>query len=503
MDLPALPLPTTGQRVERLLAICVGLGFVALIVAAAVAVHALDRSQARNRSVVHSYQVEVAIGEARQLIEQSEDARRGIFLLGSPLAWRSWREATVGTPIAMRRLNALVLDRGQREAIGRIDGALVRLGEQHRATNALAARGDLEGATALFKRQDSPGLFRPLRGYFIAMAQEERRILAQRTADQRAALLVFYWTLAIVGLVIAVLLLVSVATIVRYTRDLAQSRESLRALNDTLEDQVSARTADLSRANDEIQRFAYIVSHDLRSPLVNVMGFTAELEAATAPLATLVDRAEAEAPAIVTEDARLAAREDLPEAIRFIRTSTQKMDRLINAILKLSREGRRTIAPEPLDLEAMADNVVGAIRHVLDDRRVEVIVQRPMPPLTSDRIAVEQIVSNLVENASKYQAAGRPARITVSAHAQGGRVTIAVADNGRGIAAGDHERIFDLFRRSGPQDQQGEGIGLAHVRAAAYRLGGTVQVESTLGQGSTFRLVLPQTPPAHASGDSA
>ena len=118
---------------------------------------------------------------------------------------------------------------------------------------------------------------------------------------------------------------------------------------------MSERTADLQRANDEIQRFAYIVSHDLRSPLVNVMGFTAELEAATKPLADLVDRIEAEQPDLLTKEAALAAREDLPEAAASSASSTQKMDRLINAILKLSREGRRVLTPEPIDLAALVE----------------------------------------------------------------------------------------------------------------------------------------------------
>ena len=72
-------------------------------------------------------------------------------------------------------------------------------------------------------------------------------------------------------------------------------------------------------------------------------------------------------------------------------------------------------------------------------------------------------------------------------------MVIAVADNGRGIDPRDHARVFDLFRRSGTQDQPGEGIGLAHVRALAYRLGGTIDVASELGEGATFRLNLPKT----------
>ena len=111
--------------------------------------------------------------------------------------------------------------------------------------------------------------------------------------------------------------------------------------------------------------------------------------------------------------------------------------------------------------------------------------------MVSDRLAVEQILSNLIENAAKYLQPGRPGRIAVSGEQRGDRVCYAVEDNGRGIAPADHSRVFDLFRRSGPQDKPGEGIGLAHVRALAYRLGGTVDMTSQLGQGATFRLHLP------------
>jgi signal transduction histidine kinase len=96
-----------------------------------------------------------------------------------------------------------------------------------------------------------------------------------------------------------------------------------------------------------------------------------------------------------------------------------------------------------------------------------------------------------MENALKYLMPGRPGQITVRGEARRGRAIIEVIDNGRGIAAKDHERIFDLFRRSGVQDQPGEGIGLAHVRALAYRLGGLIEVVSELGQGATFRVNLP------------
>jgi signal transduction histidine kinase len=280
--------------------------------------------------------------------------------------------------------------------------------------------------------------------------------------------------------------------ILRYTRDLNRSQSELKALNQNLETTVEERTRDFKVANEEIQRFAYIVSHDLRSPLVNVMGFTAELDAAVKPLSGLIDRLEDAAPQLLTAEAREAVRADLPEAVGFIRSSTQKMDRLINAILRLSREGRRVIAPERLDMTSLLNTVADNLRHQAASVGAQVEVLGPLPDLVSDRLAVEQIFSNLAENAIKYLAKDRPGRIVMRGAARGDHVIYEVEDNGRGIDPKDHDRIFDLFRRSGPQDKPGEGIGLAHVRALAYRLGGLITCESALDQGATFRLSLPK-----------
>jgi signal transduction histidine kinase len=225
---------------------------------------------------------------------------------------------------------------------------------------------------------------------------------------------------------------------------------------------------------------------------VNILGFTSELEETNKSMVALLDRAQAEAPQIITPDSE-AARQDLPEAIGFIRSSTQKMDRLINAILKLSREGRRTLSPEKLEMATVLKGVVDSLEHRIAETGTTVSVDKAMPDLVSDRVAIEQIFSNLIENAIKYLKPGRPGQIAVRGSAKGDRLVYEVEDNGRGIDTKDHERVFDLFRRSGTQDQPGEGIGLAHVRALAYRLGGFIDLKSELGQGATFQVNLPVT----------
>ena len=488
------PFVVSEGRFGRVLVTFMALGFLALVAAGVAAGWATGQNEAHTRSVNHTYEVELAVSNARRLIEQGEASRRGYLLTGDSeyrVAYQRWAASLPG---ALGRLQRLTRDNPRQvDTLVVLRTEIAALLYQRARTIVLIDSGRIDAATTLFRTEASVRRLTRIRDAFERMAVEERRLLAQRDAAQQASVRVFYAILAIAAVLLVLVALASLLTVMRYTRDLSRSRDSLRDFNERLEETVQERTADLSRANEEIQRFAYIVSHDLRSPLVNVMGFTAELSAATAPLADLLDKAEADCPQIVTEDARLAVREDLPEAIGFIRTSSQKMDRLINAILKLSREGRRVITPEPIDPAVLAETIGGSIQHLLVDRGVALSVVRPIPTVVTDRVALEQILSNLIENATKYLQPGRPGDIRVSGEERRGRVILSVADNGRGIDPRDHQRIFDLFRRSGQQDQPGEGIGLAHVRALAYRLGGTIDVESELGRGSTFRINLPKT----------
>ncbi|HSP25407.1 MAG TPA: CHASE domain-containing protein, partial [Saliniramus sp.] len=275
------------------------------------------------------------------------------------------------------------------------------------------------------------------------------------------------------------------------TAQLERARAKLAGLIANLERAVDARTADLTAANEEIQRFAYIVSHDLRAPLVNVMGFTSELDTVRSDVEQFMREVSEKAPELVTEEARMAIETDLPEALKFIRASTVRMDRLINAILRLSREGRRVLTPERIAMGDLVRGIEANLTHQLDEEGAEIVVEN-MPDIVSDRLALEQVFGNLIENAVKYLQPGLPGRIVVRGFEEAGHYRYEIADNGRGIDPKDHERVFDLFRRAGQQDQPGEGIGLAHVRALVRRLGGTITLTSQLGRGSTFQVTLPK-----------
>lgn len=281
------------------------------------------------------------------------------------------------------------------------------------------------------------------------------------------------------------------AQIERRTAELVGARVALEKVNRDLERMVAHRTEALTAANEEIKRFAYIVSHDLRSPLVNIMGFTSELEAAREEITAFHARALAAAPELAGGAMQEIVDGELAEAIGFIRTSTEKMDRLINAILTLSRTERRVLTAERIDMRAFFSAYQESLAHQLAAHRAEIVIGE-VPDLVSDRLALEQVFANLVENAVKYLADGRPGRIEITGREDGDVVSYTVADNGRGIEAKDFERIFELFRRAGVQDRPGEGIGLAHVRALVRKLGGQIGVVSTPGVGSSFTVTLPK-----------
>ena len=327
------------------------------------------------------------------------------------------------------------------------------------------------------------------------IAAGDERIASQVAAQLRMAGILR--VVAIIGAIaIAALLAGTVFVISRYIREIQDAQTELGQLNAGLEGRVHERTEDLMQANQEIQRYAYIVTHDLRAPLVNIMGFTAELDGALKSIGSyfkVADSDDGEVSDDLRDQARLAVEEDLPEAIGFIRSSTRKMDGLINAILKISRDGRRPLQPEPIDLEAVIRTSGEAVQHQIAEADGKLDVSVSVRRFISDRFSIEQIIGNLFDNAVKYRDPSRPLALSVNAFPLGRfKVGIDVSDNGRGIADEDHERVFELFRRSGAQNEKGEGIGLAHVRSLVRNMGGEIKIKSELGKGTTFMIRLPQ-----------
>jgi len=241
--------------------------------------------------------------------------------------------------------------------------------------------------------------------------------------------------------------------------------------------------------HEEIRELVYIISHDLRSPLVNIQGFSSELKDSLAVVAPVVRQVLPELPLEKRSEIEVALTEDIPEALEFIGLSVSRMDDLVKSILKLSRSGHRILDFELLDMNELVGKVVGSVAHQIDEQGIQVTVE-PLPEVFGDRIAMEQIVSNLLDNAIKYLVPGRTGRIEIT----GGRglheTFFRIKDNGRGIRDDDANRIFALFQRVGEQNVEGEGMGLTHVRTLVRRHKGKIWCESKTGLGSTFTFTI-------------
>jgi signal transduction histidine kinase len=480
-------------------------GFLVLVAISASSVIFVDRAREDSGLVVHTVEVENQINALLLEIRRAESAARGYLLTSGP-EFLSDHGAAVATIIpAVGKLAQLTADNSvQVENVKKLRMAVEARLDQFAKEMNFVKQNQPASASALVREAAARNSSGAIRDVALAMRAEEERLFTARTiAADRSQRIASMVTIAGSGLVIALAGL-SIFLVRRSARARDDAEARLRDNNLNLEATVDERTADLREANNEIQRFAYIVSHDLRSPLVNIMGFTSELEELRGDIfkrIAALGRAVASAspvpagtgeiePVLDGEDKQLS--QDFSEALGFIKSSIAKMDRLISAILNLTREGRREFEPVRIDTRELIEGIVATVAHQAAEAEAQIRIE-PLPHIVSDRLALEQIFSNLIDNALKYLKPGVPGDISVRGRTKLGFAIFEVADNGRGIDAKDHQRIFDLFRRAGTQDKPGQGIGLAHVRALVRRLGGTMSVSSELNSGSTFTITLPIT----------
>ena len=493
-------MPISTKALVRATTLLLIVGFLALVGIVASTIWLVEQNRGWFEQTAAARVARTDSMQLRNALLDSETGQRGYLLTDDPTYLAPYSRSA---PQMETRVNAVV------QALARYPQGADAEDVLRRAVNdkmtelsqtiALVQGGQRDAALALVNTDRGKTSMDEARQIIERVLEEADEDVLQGNINQRNATAALRWVTIIGAFVIFAVVGSSVWTAIIYTRELALARRQVELANSSLEARVSERTSELGRANEEIQRFAYIVTHDLRAPLVNIMGFTSELETNVGILSEYMAKSgDAGAPTeggttASFEEARVAATEDLPEAISFIRAATRKMDSLINAILKISREGRRQLKPESLDLPELVRASADAIHHQVADSDGSIDADIAVPQIVSDRLSLEQVLGNLLDNAVKYRHPERALEVSIQAsHLVGNRVAIAVKDNGRGIAHTDHERVFELFRRSGVQTQKGEGIGLAHVRTMVRSLGGDITLQSELGVGTTFTVILPR-----------
>jgi signal transduction histidine kinase len=493
--------PDAQRRRAVMQILLLSAGFLVLVAISVSSVLLINKSREDNSWVVHSVEAETRIADVLLEVRRAESATRAYLLSAAPQFLREYQAAAAGIPPALDQLAEITHDNpAQVRNVAKLRKAIEqRLSEFARGVDRVG-NDDVSTSVTVLRNGTSTAAIETITQVGSDMRQEEDRLFRQRTETaDRTQKLASSVTIAGSGMVLALafgsILLVRQSS---RARDRAEAR--LRDANLNLEATVDERTADLREANDEIQRFAYIVSHDLRSPLVNIMGFTSELEELGKDIFRRIGGlsgmpaggASVDGGALPLDGPDQKLSEDFSEALGFIKSSIARMDRLISAILNLTREGRRAFQPERIDIREFVGTIVSTLAHQAAEAHAAIHVE-PLPNIVSDRLALEQIFSNLIDNAIKYLKDGVPGEIRIRGRTKLGYAIFEISDNGRGIDPKDHQRIFDLFRRAGTQDKPGQGIGLAHVRTLVRRLGGTMSVSSELNAGSTFTITLPIT----------
>src|SRR6266404_4530627 len=333
-------------------------GLLVLTVISAGSVHLVNKAREDARTVLHTLEVENQISLVQLQLRRAESAQRGYLATLRPDFQTDFEQAISELTPALTKLSQLVTDNPvQRRLINEMMPLYDQRIEEFRTTNELARSKRMSDATKIVREGIGRDTMKHIDDLAVRMRAEEDRQFVERTtnADRSQTL-----AASITGIgsgFVVVLAGIAIFLVQRssYARDQADAR--LRDSHLNLEATIDERTADLREANDEIQRFAYIVSHDLRSPLVNIMGFTSELEelradifrriAALGPATTPASPVPAVAseiePVLDGEDKQLS--QDFSEALGFIKSSIARMDRLISAILNLTREGRREFEP--------------------------------------------------------------------------------------------------------------------------------------------------------------
>ncbi len=252
---------------------------------------------------------------------------------------------------------------------------------------------------------------------------------------------------------------------------------------------------ELEEKNKELETIVYTVSHDLRSPLVNVQGFSRQLNRACEKIgAAVASAADGNVPAA---ELKPQVETTIPQALKFINAGVNKMDMLLAGLLRYSRLGRVALNLRPLDMNLLVAEIVASLKFQIQTVGAEIVVD-PLPGCIADVTQTSQVFSNLMDNALKYREPSRRLRIHVSGEVRGPEAVYSVEDNGIGIAPEHQAKAFEIFHRLNPEVSTGEGLGLTIAQRVLERQRGRIWMQSTEGKGATFFVAIPsaETQPA-------
>jgi light-regulated signal transduction histidine kinase (bacteriophytochrome) len=248
----------------------------------------------------------------------------------------------------------------------------------------------------------------------------------------------------------------------------------------------------LVNKNKELENYLYIASHDLRSPLVNIQGFSSRLGKQAEVINSLLSNCQ------MDKDNRIVIEEilsqKLPASLDYIFTNVSKMDFLISGLLQISRTGKVAMAIKQVDMNLLLGNILKSFDYEISEAKAEITLGS-LHPCYGDENLLNQLFSNLISNAIKYRSENRSCKIKIESEGKYKKVIYKISDNGIGIAARHHEKIWNVFFRvNSGENANGEGIGLSLAKRIIDKHQGRIWVESKEDDGSIFFVELSNAP---------
>jgi signal transduction histidine kinase len=272
-----------------------------------------------------------------------------------------------------------------------------------------------------------------------------------------------------------------------------EDADEIQKLNEILEQKVVDRNKTimqqnvvLKRKNEELEQILYAASHDLRTPLISIQGFSEELKNACNILKEEVEKQEASDVAKIQE----IIQEEIYLALNYIINGSKRMETLLEGLLRISRMGRESLQIVKIDMNELLENVSNGLTYQLNETETELKIEK-LNSCKGDTSLLEQVFTNFISNAIKYRSPDRKCKIKVYSKQSDGATSYFVEDNGIGIPPESVDRVFHAFFRVDDEICEGDGVGLAIVNRAVDLHSGRAWVESELGKGSIFAIEIP------------
>ncbi len=277
-------------------------------------------------------------------------------------------------------------------------------------------------------------------------------------------------------------------------QQLSANEQQLRASNQhtsALNQQLQANQQQLRLKNEELQSIVYVSSHDLKTPLVNINGFSELLMEHCGEMKELLKKCDIDAD--MKKEIMSLLSKDIPTDLEYISTSAQRMKRLIAGLLQVSRIGTIEFKTQKIDMNDVLTEIINTVKYKTEDLNAKITLG-DLPDCTGDKHQITQVFTNLIDNALKYLSPDRKGNITITGKTQNDESIYCIEDNGIGIKQAYFDKVFEIYHRLDPKiSSEGDGLGLTIVRRILDRHKGGIWLESEVEKGSKFFVSIPTT----------